>query len=122
MSTPILSYTPSESALKAATQLIKNKMKIDALEADQKILKPALIAEADGKTLTIPVVGKGKVQVTAKTEQVVVPGKFNIQFDVSAYNELPQVMKRKLLSAGVVKSVPATEGGAEPSVRITLNA
>jgi hypothetical protein len=112
---------PSAEAVRAARNYINNHIKIQSLNEDQQLLKPVLVDEANGQTLTIPVPGKGKVQVTAPSEVEPVPGEFTYSFDAAKFADLPQVLKRKMLQAGVVTQSPKTRGGANATVRVTLN-
>lgn len=121
MTKPIESVDYSPEALRAARTYLNNYIKIASINDEQKSLKDDLIAEAGGETMTIPFPGKGKVTVTAPSDVEPVPGEFSYSFDAGKFADLPQVMKRKLLQLGIVVATPKTKGGAQATVRVTLN-
>lgn len=102
------------------------RLKVDIERKNKELaeLRQYFVNEAAGNTLVEVVPNVGRVTVTARTPgKVVGIDEVPVFITRKEYDELPEDRRQMLIDMGVVKieRVPRTEGGAEPSFRLTLN-
>ena len=111
-----------KTRLELAKKAMKLKRKIDELQVEQNEILADMMETSGGESFTVPVPGKGQVQVVRATEGGIPQGVFDYIFSKDAFLTLSEARRRALTREGVVTLQEKVSSSRKASLRVKFNA